>query len=252
MILRFLREIRVVAGLLTAGDFLRWFFACVRVLPEILRTRSLGPADRAFGDSFSIRNGVGRLDFTRCDFGVIREIFGHRCYAEPMDLRAARCVVDFGANCGAFTLFALSHAPHAHVMAVEAQPEMVSALEANLERNGMSGRAFVRNALVGGVYNAWSQELLVRHPRVGIWNAQEMLPPDQEVDFLKCDIEGAEFQLLDPVPTWLRRVRRFALEYHGDWTKGAELGERLRAAGFVITQRSHRNLGYLTGTRIDG
>ena len=249
MIIRLFREIKLVAGLLPGRDLLRWCGALVRSAPAAIRERSLGPADRAMGGAFSIRLPNRRLVFLECDLGVVREIFGHHCYGEPGDFRDARFIVDLGANCGAFTLFALSNAPQARVLSVEAQPELSRVLAANLERNDCRGRVTIENALVGGIYNAWAQDLVRRHPAVGTWNFERAIPAEVEIDFLKCDVEGAEFPLLDPVPVWFSRVRRFALEYHGPWQKGAELGERLRAAGFVISQRSHRNLGYLFGVR---
>jgi len=249
MITRLLKEIILIARLLPSAYFLRWCGAFIRALPAVLRQRSLGPVDQAFGPSFAIRGPGGRLVFAGCDLGVVREIFGHRCYAEPEDLRDARCVVDLGANCGVFTLFVLCHVPEARLFSVETQPEMIATLRANVQRNGFAGQVTPINALVGGVYNAWSEDLLRRHPQVTVWAPEQTLPADGPIDFLKCDIEGAEFQLLDPVPAWFRRVRRFALEYHGDWAKGTALAESLRAAGFVVSQRSHRTLGYLMGSR---
>ena len=249
MIIRLFNEIRLVAGLLSGRDMLRWCSALVRSAPAAVRERSLGPADRAMGGSFSIRQSHQRLTFLECDLGVVREIFGHHCYGNPVDFRDARLIVDLGANCGAFTLFALANAPDARVWAVEAQPELTKLLAANLECNSCRGRVTIENALVGGIYNAWAQDLVRKHPAVSVWDIGRMSPAGAEIDFLKCDIEGAEFLLLDPVPPWFRRVRRFALEYHGSWQKGAELGERLRGADFIVSQRSHRDLGYLFGVR---
>ena len=251
MILRTLREIRLVMQLLPAGEHPRWWRAFFLAAPEALRNRSLGPVDQKLGTSFSIRRGEERLKFAGCDFGVVREIFGQRCYGQPEDFRDARVVLDLGANCGVFTLFALVHAPHARVYSVEAQPEMARALAANLEANGHRSRVVIENALVGGISNPWSEDLVRRHPGVGRWELEHTIPDGVEIDFMKCDVEGAEFPLFEYMPPWIRRVRRFALEYHGPWEKGAELAARLRDAGFCVSQRSHRNLGYLAGRRID-
>ena len=251
MILRLWREVLMLSRLLPAREFSRWGGAMVRALPAAVRGRSLGPVDREFGTSFFIRGQPRGLAFSSCDLGVVREIFGQQCYGRAGDFARDRLIVDLGANCGVFTLFALVHAPESRVFAVEAQPEMIGALRGNLERNGLLPRVTVANALAGGVCSPWAEDLLQRHPQVKVWDASQMLSADQEIDFLKCDIEGAEYLLFDPVPAWFRRVRRFALEYHGDWARGSALGDRIRAAGFTVTQRAHRNLGYLNGARID-
>jgi len=251
MILRLWREVMMLSRLLPAREFARWGGAMVKAFPASIGSRSLGPVDRVFGPSFSIRGKPRGLAFSQCDLGVVREIFGQQCYGRAGDFARDRFIVDLGANCGVFTLFALVNAPEARVFAVEAQPEMIGALRGNLERNGLLPRVTVANVLAGGVCSPWAEDLLQRHPQVKVWDASQMLPADQEIDFLKCDIEGAEYLLFAPVPAWFRRVRRFALEYHGDWAQGSALGDRIRAAGFTVTQRAHRNLGYLNGARID-
>lgn len=251
MILRLWREVVMLSQLLPAREFSRWGGAMARALPAAIQGRSLGPVDRKFGPSFSIRGNPRGLSFTECDLGVVREIFGQQCYGRAADFSRDRFIIDLGANCGVFTLFALVNAPEARILSVEAQPEMISALQQNLQQNGLQQRVMVVNALAGGVCSSWAEDLLRRHPQVKLWDAGQMLPAGEEIDFLKCDIEGAEYPLFEPVPAWFRRVRRFALEYHGDWARGSALGDKIRAAGFTVTQRAHRNLGYLNGARID-
>ena len=60
-----------------------------------------------------------------------------------------------------------------------------------------------------------------------------------EVDFLKCDVEGAEFEIFlsTPVPI-IRRIRRLVMEVHltidQAESKEKALIERLREAGLAV------------------
>ena len=56
--------------------------------------------------------------------GVVREIVAAHCYVKPVELSEAKTILDLGANCGVFTLFALASAPNARLVSVEAQPKM--------------------------------------------------------------------------------------------------------------------------------
>ncbi|HYJ78304.1 MAG TPA: FkbM family methyltransferase, partial [Longimicrobiaceae bacterium] len=53
---------------------------------------------------------------------------------------ASRCVVDVGANYGAFTLWAAAAAPAARIVSVEPQPREHARLQANLAANHLDGR----------------------------------------------------------------------------------------------------------------
>jgi hypothetical protein len=58
---------------------------------------------------------------------------------------------------------------------------------------------------------------------------------DRPVDFLKIDIEGAEYEVIKDSADSLQQVKRMFLEYHGRFEQNDELLEMLnivRAAGF--------------------
>ena len=69
-------------------------------------------------------------------------------------------------------------------------------------------------------------------------------------DVMKCDIEGAEYSLITPSATWLRRVEVISLEYHGSWADGERLVEIIERHGSEVTQRPHGELGYLDCKRL--
>jgi hypothetical protein len=69
----------------------------------------------------------------------------------------------------------------------------------------------------------------------------------QEVDLLKMDIEGGEYEVfLSTSHDVLRRIQRIAVEYHGHcapYTK-RHIFEHLRESGFEITWDVEDDLGY--------
>lgn len=249
MIRRLVRQIRGALRFLPGNQRLRWLAAILRSSPDCLRTRSLGPADRAFGSSFTVLAGGQSLRLENCDFGLIREIFVNRCYIEPNDIRDARIILDLGANCGVFSLFAATFAPQANIFAIEAQSHVFEILQTNLRNNGLSQRVSAKHALVGGATTPWSKELLERSPDIPVWSAPSDLKQKTRIDFLKCDIEGSEYAFFRTIPEWFLRVNRFCIEYHGTWREGAALADHFRTKGFSVVQRPHGRLGYLSGTK---
>jgi hypothetical protein len=54
----------------------------------------------------------------------------------------------------------------------------------------------------------------------------------QHVDFLKMDIEGAEFAIFRDSVKWLERVDNLAMEVHNPIGDPGEIVKRLQGAGF--------------------
>jgi Methyltransferase FkbM domain len=65
----------------------------------------------------------------------------------------------------------------------------------------------------------------------------------QRIDFLKVDIEGAEFDLFDTASGWLKIVRKIAVEVHCRFGDVRELRRILMNAGFrVVLMRNRGNV----------
>lgn len=77
---------------------------------------------------------------------------------------------------------------------------------------------------------------------VEVWSFQQLVEHSgwPEIDLVKLDCEGAEYPifLLNTPPEVLRRVRRWAIAYHGSPTP---LQDRLRELRYVV--RPVRNRG---------
>jgi FkbM family methyltransferase len=120
------------------------------------------------------------------------------------DIRPDDRVIDIGANVGAFCIRA-SRCSH-HVVAVE--PVTVSLLRQNIRLNDVPVR-IIEGALGDG------------HPKKIRWDDCEIISPTCPLrkiigmaggcDFLKCDCEGAEWQIM---PEDLAGIRRIEMELH--------------------------------------
>lgn len=246
---RLVCEISSVRRILLRADYRRWLRCLVAQLPQVISRRSLDPVDEAFGEVFTLQHRGRMLHIRGASFGLGREIFGQECYASAGELADARHVLDLGANAGIFGLFALSSAPQARVHMVEAQSHFIAVIDRNIAASGLAERATVENALVGGEHDSWTMELRQTHPALPDFAISDYLKKVGVCDFLKCDVEGAEYLFLAGDLSWLACVKRIALEYHGNWQQGAQLAERLRGAGFTVRQTEHGALGYLRAAR---
>ena len=214
-------------------------------MSRVARTGSLRPADKLFGTSFTFLVGRRHIDVCDTDFGVVREIVGQVAYGGALELRNATCIVDAGANVGVFTLFALAVASAAHVVAIEAQRELCDALTANLRRNQLEERATVVHGFVGTPVSDWARDLLQSAARPKQVSIADVFPAGATIDFLKMDIEGAEYGAFNVEPRLLSRIRRIAIECHGNVDQNLALRKQFTNAGFEVLMARHGAFDYL-------
>jgi len=241
--IRLLKELAQVRGILGNRGALRYLGCVGRRLPSVLARRSLGPADALMPLPLTLRSRRGPVRINSGDFGVVREIFGSRCYDYADWIERSRRFLDLGANEGLFSLYALAADPANRVTAVEAQPSLCERIGANLRSNGWEQRARVICGLAGGS-NRQLEALAETAP--GVVNMDALLAQLGGVDVLKVDIEGSEFALFEHCGTWIDRVHYIAMEVHHDCGDSQALQRRLREQGLVVRHEgNHRDLGYL-------
>ena len=241
--IRLLRELAQVRRILGNRGALRYLGCVGRRLPSVLARRSLGPADGLMPLPLTLRSRRGPVRVNSGDFGVMREIFGSRCYDYADWIDRSRRFLDLGANEGMFSLYALAADPANRVTAVEAQPRLCERVGTNLRSNGWEQRARVICGLAGGS-NRQLEDLAETAP--GVLNMDALLAELGGVDFLKVDIEGSEFALFEDCGTWIDRVHYIAMEVHHDCGDSQALQRRLRERGLVVRHEgNHRDLGYL-------
>jgi len=146
-------------------------------------------------------------------------------------------IYDCGANIGMSCLYFKILYPKARIKAFEADPIITDVLKLNLARNGINdveiinkavwidynGVEFGRDGADGGSIYLMSNKIKVDSIRL-----KDFLDDELEIDFLKIDIEGAEYEVLKDCADSLSKVRNIFVEYHSWYNKPQKLSEILR------------------------
>jgi len=177
------------------------------------------------------------------DRAIVQEM---RFYV-PLRLTGAY-VLDIGAHIGAFVQMAVCRGA-ASIVAIEPDAQNFRLLQANSGRGGTSPIKLLHGAVVPGDYqeghvdlwiarSAWGHSTVKirgrgKAQRVPAFHLAGLL---RNVTVLKCDIEGAEYDLMDELMALPSSVQQVAIETHYGrqaWREGAQtLVTGLRAQGF--------------------
>jgi FkbM family methyltransferase len=240
--------------------------AC-RPMFDWLLEQSPDPLPVAMEDALVTFHHAGRpvaLPPTGTSFLIFREIFADDVYQLDALSKRLGTVVDIGANVG---LFALRAAPLAErIICVEPVAENLATARRNIARAGESGRITLHKAAAAGESGRtasihlcdgnngahsmrrehaaqWGTAGYEEAPTIGLADLFET-HDIRECSLLKCDAEGAEFDIFQNAPREiLERVERIALEVHltaGDWDlkRFRALCGQLEAAGFRLEYES--------------
>jgi FkbM family methyltransferase len=179
----------------------------------------------------------------------------------------AKLIIDAGCNAGFSTGLLAEGWPLARVVGIEMNPETAARGAANVAN--MGPRVSVTQAALG--YPArWSHytdtsasavNALTDYPRdtgvvkpIAIHTLDEVLDDlglaDQQIDFLKLDIEGAEKELLAGGGAWVERTRVIVCEVHFWAITGDELVSELKRLGFADARHEDRKVVFeVVGTK---
>ncbi|MDH4152457.1 MAG: FkbM family methyltransferase [Nitrospira sp.] len=154
---------------------------------------------------------------------VVRQIYGFQ--AKRMD----PVILDCGSNIGASILYFKSRYPNARIVGFEPDPAVLQYLQENLSRNDLTDVRIVQAAVGGregtltfysdGKYGSCLAHLAEGAIPVG-WTAHPVPCVrlrdylGEPIDFIKMNIEGAEWESLADCGERLRLVREMAIEYH--------------------------------------
>ena len=195
------------------------------------------------------------------DLKAFWQIFLRRVYRVQAD---DKVIMDLGANIGVFTLYAARCAPHAKVLSLEPFPSTFGRLVITVRGHNLDDRVKCLNFAATGTDGARvmpdasvpSQRRALASAANGEEGTQvtgrtleALLSENQlpQVDLLKMDIEGSEYEVLLSTPrSVLARIRRIAMEYHGDCAPYSkeQLFDHLRDAGFQVKWDVCDALGY--------
>ncbi len=245
--------IRLVASLFGARITLRFILK----LPIEAFHGSENLGGRALGSVKIKVHGIP-ITFERPDIGLINEIVIKRSYEllgfTSIDRDAT--IVDLGANIGVFTLYGAARSPSGKIISVEPDPTNFQQLRRNVLANKFSNIELVQKAISNvsgptrlflvhptghtimkssGAYPVITCESLTMDDLMRSYNISH-------IDFLKIDIEGAEFLLFDDLH-WLESVEQIVMEVHTKFGNPATLIDKLRARGFNVQVRPHTEVG---------
>ena len=150
------------------------------------------------------------------------------------NLSSAATVVDLGSNRGLFLVIAKSVLHAETAIGVEPCKFYDKSFSLLCECNAIEQNSVTRlAALIGPCLNEGiitMDDLIARH------NVRR-------IDFLKCDIEGAEYALFDNGDSWLPIVKNLAMELHPTF--------RLGVVEMITSRLSHHGFSWVTTDQFD-
>jgi FkbM family methyltransferase len=207
------------------------------------------------------------------DLWIIKETCLDRDYERiGEELQDGWIVLDIGAGLGDFTIYAAKSGPHSRIYAYEPFPESYALLQENLKLNAVDNVQSFPYAVSDGRSARLALALhgeAVQH-RAALASSPVAATVDvpctsldrvlsdaglSRCDFLKIDVEGAEYSiLLGASDEALSAFRRVCLEYHDGVTpySHADLVRFLQDKGYQVRTHSnpvHGHLGLLYAWR---
>lgn len=236
---RLARELALLAKCLAPLDFARYLGAAALSAPAVLRTRSLAPADRKMKGEVRVKShhqeilvpldemttAMAARDDTPT-FGSIREMYAADVYLQAFEYEiTARTVLDLGSNRGMFLMLAAKGLTAELAIGVEPQTFYEPVFDALVNANRPLQTKFERISRLAasrdGPDSISMASIIAQH---GI----------DRIDFLKCDIEGGEFDVFLKNNEFLTRVDNIAMELHSEAGDPASLSDALIAQGFKV------------------
>jgi FkbM family methyltransferase len=218
---------------------------------------SLSIAEQILTFSYDGRALTARADHRTALYDTIADVVGSDCYQlKKLAWQPHRnhFIVDIGAHVGVTTLV-LAQIPGAHVICYEPDPKNCALLRDNIERNSLLN-VTVRQAAVGG-----SNGKLQFQPHTestggflapaGAGSSAQTLTvdavtldrvleesPTGEIDLLKCDCEGGEYEILNRfTPELAAHIRNLTIEVHDlDRSRNIEwISQKLSGLGYKLS-----------------
>jgi FkbM family methyltransferase len=230
------------------ANALTWLMLFVRNNAEVRRTGNLQSVDRAMGSGpFLIAHPAVQRRFRVQGQGIvsgIREMYCRDCYLRGgvLAIRDGDIVLDLGANVGNFTNLALAHGAAVRVLAVEPSQSLNRDFKRSVGLNdGFLERVTLHRGFIGqpcqktlGIIENDPNYRDAPWLRVPGLLSQEGIT---HVDFLKCDIEGGEYDVLGEGSELVEMTEAIAVEIHAFAGNPDDLVQSLIARGFIPQAR---------------
>jgi len=170
-------------------------------------------------------------------------VFCREEYRVPL---RARCIVDIGANFGAFSLYAASRAPWARVVSLEPHPDEFPRLVQHVAANGLGQRVHALQLAVASEAGTRWMDADPAHPAPSrglhppgedaparsvavraatlpeLLDRARLIAGAERIGLVKMDVEGAEHEILPDLPSGaLFDVDAWVMEYHPNGPRAA-------------------------------
>lgn len=179
---------------------------------------------------------------------IYKEVFVDRCYDVTLDTDHP-VILDIGANSGLFALRLKQLYPLAKIFCFEPFPPNFAQLERTIALNGLEnvtpirkaigahpglGKLFIHKRNMGGHSFYAGEARSADHVDVEVIDLASVLSDvRQQIDLLKVDCEGAEFDILMSLaPAEARQIRRIIVETTSDLYDVGLLNEKMSSLGY--------------------
>lgn len=197
----------------------------------------------------------------------IKELFRSNCYLFNTSNSSPR-ILDCGAYIGLSIIYFKSIYPAAKITAFEADPGIYNILTKNIASFGLVDVELINKAvwneeteLTFYADNLMTGSLVTKNNdqsnEIKINTTRLINYLSVKIDFLKLDVEGAEYEILKDIQYDLHNVDKIFIEYHSDAYQPQTLGEILQIlsnAGFryYIQEANNYILNPFKGLKKDG
>lgn len=164
----------------------------------------------------------------------LKEIFADEIYLQ--NLPANSYIIDCGAHIGLSIIYLKRLCPTANIIAFEPDMRNFSVLKKNIQSHRLSSielkneAVWITNTALNFIAdgNMSSKIGIVADSTVKVQAIKLRDLLTRKVDFLKLDIEGAEYQVIKDIQDKLSMVENLFIEYHGSFAQNSELTEILQ------------------------
>ena len=184
---------------------------------------SLNPGSTVRFEGYTVRFNDGPNLYI-----LYKDIFVHRIYHFDA-VRPDPLILDCGSNIGMSILYFKQRYPQSRIIGFEPDPDIIPFLESNISGNNLKNVQWEQSALSrdgerkifysDGICGSGLAENLTlesshnwKRYEVPCMRLRDYLT--EPVDFLKMNIEGAEYEVLADSEDRLRQIREMIIEYH--------------------------------------
>ncbi len=162
----------------------------------------------------------------------LKEIFVDKIYSQQLPKNSY--IIDCGGHIGLSVIYLKSISPDATIVCFEPDHSNFELLQKNIISHNLKNIALKNEAVwfenttlnfiqKGNMDSRISNEILPDTVKVQATKLKDYI--NKKVDFLKLDIEGAEYLVLKDIAENLHHVTNMFIEYHGSFSQNEELLE---------------------------